>query len=84
MSAVSTSREDVVAALLSSSAEVSARNSSGQTALHYAVRSLVYARSFRATRCLMCWKPMHHTLQGGCTLAQLPCKPVWTCLHAGQ
>lgn len=38
MSAVSASREKAVAALLAGGADTSAKNSSGQTALHYAVR----------------------------------------------
>jgi ankyrin repeat protein len=38
MSAVSASREAAAAALLAAGAAVDAKNSSGQTALHYAVR----------------------------------------------
>lgn len=40
MSAVSAGREAVAGALLAAGADVNAKNSSGQTALHYAVRSL--------------------------------------------
>ena len=39
MSAVSTNREPLVQLLLDHAADVHAANSSGQTALHYAVRS---------------------------------------------
>ncbi len=48
MSAVSAGREEAVAALLAGGADVSAKNSSGQTALHYAVRAcccLMHTRS---------------------------------------
>lgn len=40
MSAVSAGREDVVTLLLAKDADINAANSSGQTALHYAVRRL--------------------------------------------
>lgn len=43
MSAVSAGREEAVILLLENGADVNAENSSGQTALHYAVQLLILA-----------------------------------------